>query len=229
MNILAIIPARGGSKGIHRKNVKLLAGKPLIFYSIESALNSRYITKVIVSTEDKEIKDISMKYGSEVIDRPKELAIDNSSTINVIIHSLSYLEKNEKYIPDIVIVLQPTSPLRMAEDIDNSIKIFINKDAESVISVCELEHSPYWSLKIENDYLKPAFGQKYLENRRQELPKLYIPNGAIFISKPQTLKVFRSFQCKKTLPYIMPHDRSIDIDNQLDFILTEFLIKRLEG
>ena len=123
--------------------------------------------------------------------------------------------------------MQSTSPLRTSQDIDNAIKLFIEQDCDSVVSVCEIEHSPYWSFEIENNnYLKPIFGEEYLKKRRQELPKAYMPNGALFITTPNVLRKYKSFYCKRTVPYIMPIERSVDIDNEIDFLLAEILIKR---
>ena len=223
MKILAVIPARGGSKGVPRKNIRLLNGKPLIAYTIEEAKKSKYIDRIIVSTEDKEIAEISTKYGAEVIERPAELARDDTPTVDVVLHLLDSLNH---YEPDIIILLQPTSPLRTYEDIDSALVLFINNNCDSVVSVCEIEHTPYWSFKIEDGYLKPIFGEEYLKKRRQELPKVYIPNGAIFITTPDILKKYRSFYCERTVPYIMPIERSVDIDNEIDFLLAEILIKR---
>ncbi len=223
MNILAIIPARGGSKGIPRKNIKFLAGKPLIAYSIETVAKSKYVDKIVVSTEDPEIKDISKSYGVEIINRPKELAKDDSPTIDAVAHSLNSLEK-DGYLADIIVLLQPTSPLRTEFDIDNSIDIFMKNNCEAVVSICTLDHSPHLSFKIEKGYLKSFFGNKYLSTRRQDLPLLYRPNGAIYIIKPRTLYKYKSFYPPNTIPYIMPIERSIDIDNEFDFFLSEFLI-----
>ena len=225
MEILAIIPARGGSKGLPRKNIRLLNGKPLIAYTIEEAKKSKYISRVIVSTEDDEIAKVSNKYGAEIIKRPLELAKDDTPTVDVVLHVLDVL-KVQSVKPDIVVLLQPTSPLRTSQDIDNAIKLFIENNCESVVSACEIEHSPYWSFKIEDGYLKPVFGESYLKKRRQELPKVYMPNGAIYITTPDILRKYRSFYCKKTLPYIMPPEKSIDIDNELDFLLAELLVQK---
>ena len=131
----------------------------------------------------------------------------------------------EGYIPSIVVILQPTSPLRTSDDIDSAIEIFLKKDCDSVVSVCEFDHSPYWALKLENNYLSPMFGQEYLLKPRQELPTAYIPNGAVFISSPDKIRKYRSFYCPKTIPYIMPTDRSIDIDSTLDFKMAEILLE----
>jgi len=225
LKTLTVIPARGGSKGIPRKNIRLLNGKPLIAYSIEAAFKSRRANRVIVSTEDQEIAEISKRYGAEVIDRPKELARDDSPTIDAVLHALGLLEEGG-YMPDVVVLLQPTSPLRNAEDIDNAIELFLSRECDSVVSVCEFKHSPYWSFKIENGYLKPIFGENYIKMRRQDLPKAYIPNGAIYVSTPETLRKYKSFYCPKTVPYIMPLERSIDIDNEIDFILAELIMKK---
>lgn len=225
--ILAIIPARGGSKGILRKNITTLAGKPLIAYSIEVAKKSRYINRVVVSTDDNEIARIARIYESEIIMRPKELAKDSSSVMDAVFHVLDTLEKEENYIPDIVILLQPTSPLRSVDDVDNAIELFLNSNGcESVVGVCENTHL-YWSFKIERGYLKPIFRQ-YIGMRRQKLPKLYLPNGAIFISTPHILKRYKSFYCNKTIPYVMPPERSIDIDEKKDLIIAELLMKEME-
>jgi len=222
--ILAIIPARGGSKTIPRKNIKLLNGKPLIYYTIKESIKSKYLGRIIVSTEDKEISEISKKYGAEVIERPEELAKDETPTIDVIFHVLQVQAEN--FEPGLVVLLQPTSPLRNVQDIDNAIELFLKNDCESVVSVCEAEHSLYWSFEIENRYLKPIFGGKYLNMRRQDLPKVYTPNGAIYVSTPEILRKYKSFYCSKTIPYIMPPERSVDIDNEIDFMLAELLMRK---
>lgn len=223
-NIIAIIPARQGSKGIPHKNIKSMAGKSLIIHSINAANSSKYIKNIIISTDDPQIASIIPKDKVKIIKRPSELATDESNIIDVIFHSLNYLEK-KKITADIILLLQPTSPLRTAKDIDKAVEIFVNHDCESVISVSEIEHSPFWSLEIKDNYLKPKFGEEYFNMRRQDLPKLYSPNGAIFISTPQYLKKNKTFYSKKTLPYIMPQERSIDIDTELDFKFAELLLK----
>lgn len=225
MEILAIIPARGGSKGVPKKNIRPLAGKPLIAYSIEQAKESKYISRVIVSTESEEIAEVARKWGAEVIKRPEELARDETPTIDVIIHVLDYLKKEEKYIPNIVVLLQPTSPLRTSEDIDGAIELFLNaQDCLSLVSVTEFDHPPFWAMKIEDNFLKPLFCEKYFRMRRQDLPKAYKPNGAVFISTPRVLYEYRTFYTPKTIAYVMPPERSIDIDTEFDFLLAEFLL-----
>jgi len=228
-NILAIIPARGGSKGLPGKNIKIFAGKPLIAWTIETALKSKYLNRVVVSTEDETIARISKKYGSEIIKRPIGLARDISSTHDVIDHVIDYLEKNEKYESDIIVLLQPTSPLRTVEDIDRAVDIFIENKCESVISMYEFGPSVYWSFKMGRKYLETLFDIKYLKQRRQKSPKVYIPNGAIYVSTYNNLIKYKSFYSKKILPYVMPEERSIDIDYEIDFKLAEILMNKTNG
>ena len=226
-NIISIIPARGGSKGVPRKNIKLLAGKPLIAYSIDVAKHSKYLTRILVSTEDREIKKIVLEWGAEVIDRPEELARDETTTIDVIFHVFDYLKSVESLEPDLIVVLQPTSPLRIVEDIDNSIRLFLSSsDALSLVSVTEYESTPFWALKLSDGFVFPMFDEKYFKMRRQEIPTAYKPNGAIFISRPETLRKYKTFYSPRTLGYVMPPERSVDIDTEFDFMLAEFLLKR---
>lgn len=227
MNICTLITARGGSKGIPRKNIKSLNGKPVIAYSIEPSLNCNLINSTYVTTEDKEISEISKRIGAKVIDRPQELANDDSSSVDVILHSLDYLDK-QKNLPDFFILLQPTSPLRIQEDIENSIKLFVENDCDALISVCEIDHSSMLSLTIEHEFLVPTCDKKFLNTRRQELPTYYSPNGAIYITTPESLRKNRTFYPKRTIPYIMPKERSVDLDTPFDFKLAEFILKNKE-
>lgn len=221
--IIAIIPARGGSKGLPRKNIRLLAKKPLISYTIEEALKSEYINRIIVSTEDQEIANISKHYGAEVVKRPDSLSRDDSLTIDAVFHVIESPNVQIEKL-DVVILLQPTSPLRNLQDIDIAIDIFLKNECNSVISVCEYEHSPYWAYKIDDKFLKPLFENSYLKMRRQDLPKSFMPNGALYISTVGVLQEYKSFNSPKTLPYIMPLIRSVDIDNELDFIVAESIL-----
>jgi len=223
LKVVAIIPARGGSKGVPRKNIRVLAGKPLIAYTIEAAKKSRYIDHVAVSTDDEEIAMISEGYGAEIIKRPKEYATDHSLTIDVILHAIDEFKKHG-YIPDGIATLQPTSPLRTSGDIDAASEIFINSDCTSVISVCETKHSPYWMFTIENGYLNPLFDRDNFNMRRQDLKKIYQPNGAIYMSTPKNLKKFHGFYPNEILPYIMKQENSVDIDTHLDLKLVELLM-----
>ena len=223
--VLAIIPARGGSKGIPKKNIRLLASKPLIHYTIHSAQGSKYIQDIIVSTDDDEIANVARSQGATIIKRPSEISSDTSPTIDTILNVIEQCE-NQCMHPEIVILLQPTSPLRTSSDIDAAIELFMHGECDSVISVVEANHPPYWNMVIKGSYLQPIFDEKTLKMRRQDLPQTYFPNGAIYIASVATLKKNHSFDCPKTKPYIMTADKSIDIDNEFDLFLAETLLKR---
>ncbi len=221
--IVAIIPARGGSKGVPGKNIRLLNGKPLICYAIEEALKSIFIDRVVVTTDDLKIADISNKAGAEVIIRPAALAKDESPVIDAVFHVLENMN-GEK--PDIIVLLQATSPLRETKDIDGAIQLFRAEPCDSLMSVCPAEHSPYWFFNIKNGLLSPLFDEKFLEVRRQELPPAYRPNGAIYIISPETLRKYKSFYCNRTLAFVMNTKSSIDIDDEIDFQIAEQLMKQ---
>ncbi len=225
--IIAIIPARGGSKGIPRKNIKPLAGKPLISWTIIEALKSKYIDNVIVSTEDPEISEISLKYGADVpFLRPKHLATDSAKGIDVYIHAINWFRKKGVSF-DIVVVLQPTSPARISEDIDGALNYFLKKNADMVISVCKTEHHPYWAGTLPKDLRMDKFiDSKLMFMNRQDLPVFYRLNGAIEISTSQYLLRNMNALGKNTFAFIMSPDRSIDIDSSIDFEFAELLINK---
>jgi len=224
-SILAIIPARGSSKGMPRKNIRLLCGKPLIAYTIETALKSKLVDRVVVSTEDKEIADISKEHGAEVISRPPELAQDDTPSFPVFQHAITHLEEVNDYHPKIIVILQPTSPLRIVEDIDRAIEGFLEAKYDSVVSVCEVEHPPHWMYTLAGERLKPLIegGKKVV--RRQDAPKVYRLNGAVYVSSRDTAMKENRVLGRDTKAYIMPLERSIDIDTELDFKLAEFLMR----
>lgn len=226
MNICSIITARGGSKGIPRKNIKNLNGKPVVGYSIEASISCDLVKNTYVTTEDEEIATISREFGAEVIDRPQELAADNSSSVDVVLHALDYLEKNEESF-DFFVLLQPTSPLRTAIDIENAINLFVDKECDALISVCEIDHASMLSLTLNNEFLVPNCDEEFLNTRRQDLPTYYSPNGAIYITTYESLKNNRTFIPEKTIPYVMPKERSVDLDTSFDFKLVEFLLKKI--
>lgn len=222
MKILAIIPARGGSKGILRKNIKMLAGKPLIAYTIESALQATTLDRVIVSTDDDEIAEISHKFGAEVMMRPPELAEDKTPTLPVLQDVVARL-KSEGYLPDAVMTLQPTSPLRTASHINEAVAMFVNDPrADSLVSCIEVPHIFHpQSVMKENDngYMVPYMGEKQ-PTRRQEKPTVFARNGAaIYITRTATLSdyIFGG----NLLAYMMDVQSSIDIDEIADFIKVE--------
>ena len=228
-SVLAIIPARGGSKGIPRKNIKPLAGKPLIVWTIEEAKKSKYIDRIIVSTDLQEIASISAKYGAEVpFIRPEELADDETPSSDVIVHAIKWLGINQNQKFDILILLQPTSPLRNATQIDVAFENFIsNPSNKCLVSVKEVEESPYW-MKIINDdhYLKNFTLKQDNFTRRQDLPKIYILNGAIYIMRTVDFMSCESFDVDNTVPLLMDKKTSIDIDTEDDFVLAEISVKK---
>jgi N-acylneuraminate cytidylyltransferase len=233
MQILGIIPARGGSKSVPKKNIKLLAGKPLIAYTIEEAKKSKVIDRIIVSTDDDEIAEISRKYRAEVpFIRPKELAHDDTPDLPVFKHTLKWLKKNENYVPDIIVHLRPTSPLRKVEHIDTGIKLLINnKKADSVRSVCEPNQSPYKMWEIKNGYLVPMLDLKKKQGiesynlPRQELPKVYWQTASVDVIRYDTIMKKHSMTGDYILPLIMDEKYSIDLDTELDFKIVEQIIK----
>lgn len=226
LGTLAIIPARGGSRGIPRKNVRLLCGKPLIAYTIETALSSQLIDRVIVSTEDEEIAEFSKEYGVEVIKRPSELALDDTPSLPVYQHTIRYLEKTEDYHPEIIVILQPTSPLRIVEDIDMAIKEFLEAKYDSVVSVCEVEHPPQWMYTLAGNRLKPVIKDVENVTRRQDAPKVYRLNGAVYVMSRDIIMKENRVLGRNTRAHIMPLERSIDIDTELDFELADLLMRQ---
>lgn len=227
MNILYFIPARGGSKGLPGKNILLLGDKPMIAHSIIAARNSSYKGTILVSTDDTKIADVAKQYSAEVpFMRPAELANDTAATIDVIFHALEFYEAQGQRF-DIVVLLQPTSPLRITEDIEKSIKIMLDKNAEAVVSVCPAEHHPLWANTLpENGSMKDFLRDEVKGKNRQQLPVYYRLNGAVFVSSVAALNKYKTFIHENTYSYVMPENRSIDIDNLMDFKMAELLINR---
>ena len=227
-DMLAIIPARGGSKGLPGKNIKALCGKPLIAYTIEAAQAAKSIDRLILSTDDEEIAEVVQKFGVEIpFMRPAELAKDTSLAIDNYIYTMDWLNAESSKQYDDFIVLQPTSPFRTAADIDNAVELFREKNADSVISVCEASHPPVWAKKIDpSGVLKDCFDINIGNKNRQELETSFMPNGAIFILKLSLLKSLYSYYSDNTYAYVMPRERSVDIDTFFDFEFAEFLVSR---
>ena len=218
---LAIIPARGGSKRLPCKNILGLNGKPLIAYSIESGLNSKYIDKVVVSSDDDEILTISKRYGAVTINRPNELASDTATTFDAIKHAV---DNYEKY--DYIVLLQPTSPLRDRDHIDKAIELLESKNADAVVSVCKMDHSPLWSNTINDSLSMTGFlKDEVLNKRSQDLKEYYSLNGAIYICDTKKLLKEKSFFLKESIfAYKMDRKSSIDIDKEIDFKIAEYLL-----
>lgn len=223
--ILAVIPARGGSKGIYKKNIKNMCGKPLISYTIEAAIKSKYIDRVIVSTDDIEIGEVSIKYGGEVpFYRPKELAGDNVPTIDCIIDLLIKLRENEGYKPDYVALLQCTSPLRNETHIDEAIELLLNSESKGIVAVNEVECNPYWTNVIKDGKLEYLLEEGKKITKRQDLPKVYSVNGSMYIVKTDVILNEKTLEPENSLAYVMEKEASIDIDELLDFKIAELIM-----
>ncbi len=222
-SVLALIPARGGSKGLPGKNIFNVAGRPLIDWTIAAARESRYIDRVVLSSDDDEIVSVARNSGCDVpFKRPAELASDTASTLDVVLHAL-------REIPgfDILVLLQPTSPQRTSADIDAACELYVDTGSESCVSVKEAEESPYWMFSLSPEkMLDPVVPPLPNIFRRQDLPVTYVLNGAIYIAGVNQLMRNRTFIMSKTAAYVMPKERSIDIDTMAD--LTEF-VKFVEG
>ncbi len=225
-HILGIIPARGGSKGVLRKNIRLVAGKPLISYSIEAALQSRRLSPIIVSTDDSEIAEVSESLGAEILLRPVELSGDETPMISVVRHVIEQLERERSLRFDYCVLLQPTAPMRTAEDINAAVDILINTGADSVVSVYRVgDHHPSRMYHIEDEKLIPL--QSEPQNRlRQSLPPVYHRNGAVYAFQRSLLERADSLIGPDVRPYIMPEERSVNIDNEIELLLADLLLKR---
>lgn len=222
--ILGIIPARGGSKGVPRKNIRNIAGKPLISWTIEEAKKSKYIDRLILSSEDEEIISVAKTWGCEVpFIRPLELARDDTPGIEPVLHALKMCSGY-----DYVVLLQPTSPLRSNIDIDKCIELCIENNANSSVSVNEPDKSPYWMYNLDADgRMHQLIDTELSYTRRQELPKTYVLNGAVYVARAKWLLENKTFITEKTIAYIMPKERSLDIDTELDISFMGFLKKSI--
>jgi len=218
---LAIIPARGGSKRLPRKNILDLAGKPLIAWTIEAALKSKYIDKVVVSSDDDEILAVSASYHAETLKRPAILASDTATTFDVVKHAI---EKNKPH--DYVVLLQATSPLRDANHIDEAIELLMEKEADAVISVCEMEHSPLWSNILPSNASMVGFlRDEVVSQRSQDLETYYRLNGAVYICETEKLLEEGSFFLKEKIrAYKMDKACSVDIDEDIDLKYAHLLL-----
>jgi len=225
MKSFGIIPARGGSKSIPLKNIRKLAGKPLIAHTIKAAVSSN-LSRVIVSTESKEIAEVAVSYGAEVMMRPIELAQDNTPTLPVLQQVVSNL--NEKF--DCVACLQPTSPFRTSKHINESLKLFESyEEADTLVSVIKVPHNmfPYSLMESDNNYLKSYLNQDRIILRRQDKSTLYARNGpAILIINNEKIHSPELYN-GKTIAYVMDTVSSIDIDDENDLLMAEYFVKQL--
>ncbi len=230
MEILGIIPARGGSKGVPDKNIRILAGKPLICWTIEYALASRFITRLIVTTDSKKILEESRVCGAETpFLRPDYLARDETPSNDALIHALEFLKEKESYIPDFFVELQPTSPLRKTEHIDGALEILVSNNYDSVVSVVKTEEHPAWMKTIDTEgRLKPYISGPDNYHRRQDLPEVFSLNGAIYAANTGIFLREKDYYTNNTVPYVMDRISSIDIDSVFDFRIAEMLMEENE-
>lgn len=232
MKILGFIPARGGSKRIPKKNLRLLNGKPLIAYTMESAKKSKYINRIVVSTDSEEIAAVSKEYGAEVpFLRPENISKADSTEMQFFEHALDWLQENENYVPDLIVLLYPTSPFRKSESIDKAVEEMLeHPEADSLRSVRLCSEHPYKMWVIENEYLVPFVKG---EDRNihtlsyQLLPTVYIQNASIYITKPSTIRNKKSPTGDLIIPFIMDEIGSLDINTPLDLEFAEMIIKKL--
>lgn len=234
--VLGLIPARGGSKGVPGKNVRAVAGKPLIAWTVEAARASRYIDRLILSSDDRGIIDLARTLGCEApFVRPSELATDEADSLSVVRHALAALPERYAYL----VLLQPTSPMRKAEDIDGAIEACVAGNATACVSVCEAEKSPFWMMQLrENNVIAPLFPPDRIPDRRQDAPRIFALNGAVYVARTEHLingGTFLALEGSRegfeagagsTLGYPMPRDRSFDIDTELDLAIAEFILSK---
>jgi len=227
---IGIIPARGGSKGIPRKNLAPLLGKPLLAYTIEAARASQFLTDIVVSTEDQEIGTVSRDWGAQVpFYRPAELATDKALSVPVVLHALREMEQITSKPYDIVVMLQPTSPLRSAHDIDSGIQLLLDTGADSVISVVDVGgHHPFRMKRVVGQNILINYIDQGFEDMRprQELPPVYIRSGALYIVRRSILADQQTFVGRDCRAYVMPEHRAINIDTRMDLILAEQLLRQ---
>jgi N-acylneuraminate cytidylyltransferase len=221
--VVAVIPARGGSKGLPGKNLRAVGGRPLIAWSMEAAQGSRHIDRLVLSSDDEEIIAVARKLGLEApFIRPGELATDCSPIEDALIHALGELAVSYDYL----VLLQPTSPLRRAGDIDGAIEACHASGAPACISVCETPKSPYWMVRLDDEgRMHRLLDWDGPRHRRQNLPLVFAPNGAVYVAQVPWLIEHRTFSGPDTRAYVMPPERSLDIDTELDLLLVEALLK----
>lgn len=225
MKTIAIITARSGSKGLKDKNIKMLNGKPMIAYTIEACIQSGCFTCVHVSTDSEKYAAIAREYGADVpFLRTEELSSDTATSEAVVKWTLEQYDKlGQEY--DSFAIMQPTSPLRSPEDIKNSFAIYEEKDANAVIGVCEMDHSPIWSNVLPEDHSMTGFLDKASNVDRHHLPTYYRINGAMYLVRRSAYTDHTAMYGEKSYAYVMDRNRSIDIDTELDFKMAEFLMK----
>lgn len=233
MRVLTLIPARGGSKGIPRKNIRDLGGKPLLSYTIEAARSSRSLRgqDIVCSTDSVEICRVAKEHGADVpFLRPPELATDEATSAAVAIHALEWMRANRERTYDYLLLLQPTSPLRSSFHIDEALGILLETGGDSVVSVCEAHQRPHHMMVVnDHRFLSPLMPDSAHYSRRQDMPRVYVTNGAIYCTRVEWLVNRRSFVGESCIPYVMSRWCSVDIDDEYDWDMAEHLIRRQAG
>ncbi len=228
-NTIAIVPARAGSKSVKRKNIKHLFGRPLIYWTIQAAQQSKFVREIFVSSDSSEILEISADLGAIPIKRPKELAEDTTLTSPVIKHAIEWIESSSEIEFDNLVVLQPTSPLRTAKHIDDAVEILrLHDGSKAVISVAKVDNAPFKYLTIQNGFIQGLVSDALPFERRQDLPPLFAANGAIYLVDKQSFKENGSLLPNYTLPFIMEPKDSFDIDTEKDFELVEKIMSSIQ-
>ena len=223
--VMALIPARGGSKGIKGKNIINLEGKPLIAYTIEAALNSKYIDEVYVSTDSEQIAEKSLMYGAKIpFMRPKYLASDTAKTVDAVCHFIKEMESLGEYF-DILVLLQPTAPLRTSNDINKALECFCVNKYQSLVSVSEVNDNPILMRKIDQNGIMTKLLNENSTMRRQDMEKVYRVNGSIYINNVMEINSDTSFN-DNIIPYIMPKEHSIDIDEYVDLEIARYYLHK---
>lgn len=226
MTILAVVPARGGSRGIPRKNIRPLCGRPLLAWTADAALKAPSLDRVVLSTDDPEIAEIGRACGLEVpFMRPAELAGDHTPGTDPVLHALAWLASHEGYRPDAVMLLQPPSPLRRAEHIEAAAALLASSGADSVLSVCPPDYHPYWMKVVRDGRLTPFMAEGARYHSRQELPPVVRTNGAIYLARVASFVAARTFELPHTVAYPMPREDSVNIDDEFDWWLAEQALK----
>jgi CMP-N,N'-diacetyllegionaminic acid synthase len=229
VSTLGLIPARGDSRGVPRKNLRTLGGKPLVAWAIESAKTSSRVDRVVASTDDDEIADVCRRHGAEVpFLRPAELARDETPDRPVYDHALEWLAEHADYRPDAVVWLRPTAPLREPHDVDAAVDLLLETDCDCVRSVCAAEHHPLWMRTLEGDRLRPLLeaGDETVFHQRQLLPPVYRLNGAVDVVRSSSVTNTGALFGGDVRGYVMPAERSVDLDSELDFAFASLLLER---
>lgn len=226
MKILGIIPARGGSKSVPRKNVVSVAGKPLLAWTIETAQHSSMVDRVVVSTDDSEIAQVAQRYGAEIVWRPAELSGDTATSESALLHALKHLQVSEEYMPDLIVFLQCTSPLTLGEDVDGTIQVLLDQCADTALAVTPF-HYFLWQTGLDNDVVGINHN-KNIRLRRQDREPQYMETGAVYAMRTDGFIQFQHRFFGKTAFYVMPPERCLEIDEPVDFRIAEVLLRERE-